>query len=394
MRLLLVSMLYPSSVRPTRAMFNYHHLRAIRDLGHEVAVVAPEKTLPGASLLSRTPALPGREVFDGVTVWHPPFYHLPLVGRHLQHLFYRLFVERTFRKVIREFRPDHVLIGFAYPDGAAMGVLCDREGLDWSIAVLGSDFYVRSRQRRIKDILLDTLHQAPIVFCPGQALKRAMIDAGVPADKITDFRNGVERTIFQPDEVDREPYVLFVGNLVAVKGIDRLLRAWKQLAREDLQLRIIGTGPLGGQLRQLCRDLELGSQVVFVNPLPQREVAEQMQHARLLCLPSHSEGMPNVVLESLACGTPVVGSNVGEIPYLLQAGRNGYVFSVDGDVVGNLAEALDSALATEWERSSIAQSVADHTWRAAAEAVVGAVSAGARDGGTRETSTGGHGDIR
>lgn len=379
MRLLLVSMLYPSSARPTRAMFNYHHLRGIRELGHDVAVISPEKTLPGMRLLKGSSVPPASEVFDGVTVWHPTFYHLPVVGRHFQHLFYRGFVQGTFRKVVKAFRPDHVLIGFAYPDAAAVGPLCEEMELPWSVAVLGSDYHVRRHQRRIKDVLFETLHQAPVIFCPGKALKLAMVDGGIPAGKILDFRNGVDRSIFMPADVVRQPYVLFVGNLVAVKGVDRLLDAWARLGRRDLTLRLVGGGPLRDSLRRRCRELGIERDVEFLDPLPQKEIARQMQRATLLCLPSHSEGMPNVVLEALACGTPVVGSPAGEIPYLIEPGRNGFVFTDDERAAESLAGALESALGMSWDRSVVAGTVDGFTWRAAAAVVMDAVG-GKRDG--------------
>ncbi len=370
MRILFVSMLYPDSSRPNRAMFNYNHVRAITELGHEVIVISPVKSLPGGELTGLSPRLPSRETIAGNEVWHPRFYHLPLVGRHLQHVFYRMFTRRVFRRLATAWRPDHVLVGFAYPDAAAIGPLCEEMGLDWSVAVLGSDFYVRRRQRLIRDTLFETLQRAPDVFCPGQALKLAMADAGVPAEKIHDFRNGVDRSIFHPTDVEREPYVLFVGNLVPVKGIDRLLAAWKLLARRDLSLRLVGGGPLADKLRDLARSLGIAADVEFIPPLPQHQLAEQMRRARLVCLPSHSEGMPNVVLESLACGTPVVGSAVGETPYLLHCGRNGFLFRSDEDAAENLAAALRVALATSWRREEIVATVAGCTWEGAARTVL------------------------
>lgn len=370
MRLLLVTTLYPNSAQPTRATYNGHHLQAIAALGHDVAVLAPVITFPGASLLGLTPRLPREETIEGITVWHPSFHRTPLLWRHYHHLMYRASVRRTFERLIDEWQPDHVLISFAYPDGAAMGPLCERLGLPWSLAVLGSDFLVHRWNVRLRDLLFKTLREAPLLFCPGRALKQSLVESGLPPSQIVEFPNGVDHDLFRCSSEPRQPYVLMVGNWVDVKGLDRLLAAWARLGRSDLELRLIGGGKREGALRQQCRDLGIEKQVVFIERQSREEIARQMQQATLFCLPSRSEGMPNVVLEALACGTPVVGSETGEIPYLIHPGHTGFLFPNRDEVTAELTEALRQALATEWDHQRIAESVAEYTWERAARAVM------------------------
>jgi glycosyltransferase involved in cell wall biosynthesis len=175
--------------------------------------------------------------------------------------------------------------------------------------------------------------------------------------------------------------VLFVGNLVAVKGADRLLSAFARL-RTQARLVIIGDGPCRRRLVALARDLGVAATVRFLGCQSQPEVAEWMRRSDCLCLPSRSEGMPNVVVEALACGTPVVATDVGEVPFLVQDGVNGFVLRasltegdrrVEEEVAAGLAAALDQVLERDWDRQAISSRLQGYTWERAAAVVAGAV---------------------
>jgi glycosyltransferase involved in cell wall biosynthesis len=167
--------------------------------------------------------------------------------------------------------------------------------------------------------------------------------------------------------------VAFVGNLVPLKGVDVLLRAWaalqasrssETLAVQD-RLVLIGNGAQRSRLEQLAASLGITSAVAFLGAVPQQVVSDWIGAADLLCLPSHCEGSPNVVVESLASGVPVVASRVGGVPDLVTQGVNGYLVP-PGDPVA-LAQALGAAFETAWNADAISASVAHLDWRRLAQ---------------------------
>jgi glycosyltransferase involved in cell wall biosynthesis len=165
--------------------------------------------------------------------------------------------------------------------------------------------------------------------------------------------------------------VLFVGNLVAVKGVDVLLKAWSRLAAAGVlgsedRLAIVGDGPERGRLQAQAEALGLGPRVAFAGAVAFAEVPRWMAASDVLCLPSRSEGTPNVVVEALASGVPVVATRVGGVPELVRQGENGLL--VPPEDAPALAEALASALVRPWDGPALRASVAHLTWERLAEA--------------------------
>ena len=470
MRLLLVTTLYPNRHQPTRATYNRALVRAFRELGHDVRVIAPIPWCPIVDPVLRRRRLPPYEEEFETRVVHPRFFYTPGILIRYHHLFYRFGVRRVFRTITEDFRPDHVLLAFVFPDAAAMAPVCRTAGVPYSVMVLGSDFRIRSRQEPFREIVMQTLQDAPLIFCPGNALRADMIAAGIDGNRIVAFNNGVDRRVFHCQGIGRRAYgtggkhvgksgvekskvgtadsstedsmtdrvgivshaeapssqrgsrqawlcdsrrqdasaeshnvsasrsarggplrslrlrekisvsesptgafktVLFVGNLVHVKGVDRLLRAIANVP--EARLVVIGDGKQRRSLQDLARSLGIGNRVSWLGRLPQDEVADRMRRADCLCLPSRSEGMPNVVLEALACGTPVVATAVGEVPHIVQNGVNGYVVPTGDDetVSAELVRALDTCLRRSWSPQGISDTVRQYSWEEAARTMVG-----------------------
>jgi glycosyltransferase involved in cell wall biosynthesis len=189
---------------------------------------------------------------------------------------------------------------------------------------------------------------SPAVFHPRGAQERASLRSGLGV--AADAR-----------------LVLFVGHLVPVKALDVLLKAWALLQSDPAgpgtaRLVLIGEGAERAALERLARELGIADRAAFLGPLPQPAVADWIVAADLLCLPSHAEGSPNVIVEALASGTPVVASRVGGIPDLVDDGTNGLLVA-PGDPAA-LAAALASALRREWVPARISSSIAHLTWSA------------------------------
>jgi len=162
-----------------------------------------------------------------------------------------------------------------------------------------------------------------------------------------------------------ERLVLFVGHLFPVKAVDELLRAWGLRARRGSlapgeRLVLVGEGSERAGLECLAREEGVADRVAFLGALPQVRVADWIAASDLLCLSSHSEGSPNVVVEALASGLPVVATCVGGVPDLVAHGENGLLVPPADPAA--LADALDAALARSWDADAIAASVAHLTW--------------------------------
>ena len=204
-----------------------------------------------------------------------------------------------------------------------------------------SDF-LTLRQGLFGNFFLSLIRKADkiIVLC-SQSQQEAQA-AGFNPHQIIHIPNGVDLSVFvpatQPPALSQN--ILFVGRLDQMKGVDILLEAIAELKKRGLKTTctIVGDGPIKEGLQSLTRKLNIESQVVFAGTCS--DIVRHLHTAAVFVLPSRSEGMPNVVLEAMACGVPVIAASVGGIPDIIQNGRNGLLIAPD-DI-----KALSSALAS------------------------------------------------
>lgn len=355
MRLLALTNLYPNPYQPHRAPFNRQQIRALA-ARHEVRVIAPiawtdelrESRRKGNCLNAK------RQAFcDGFTVDHPRYIYPPkLLRRWYGHCFVRS-VQSTFERVVREHRPDLVFAAWAYPDGWAAVELCRRAGLPVVVKVHGSDILTLSNYPARMRRTIDALSRANGIVAVSQQLADRLIELGVDASRLRIVYNGVDGEVFFPGNRRESrvklgldsvaPVVLFVGNLVPVKGVDVLLDACARLVQDGVrfQCHFIGEGPLRAKLQQQVDTLGLTDYVVFHGSRPLQEMPIWYRSADVVALASHSEGVPNVLLEAAACGIPFVASAVGGVPEIAQWGASRLVPSGNAR---QLADALRDVL--------------------------------------------------
>ena len=345
MKLLFVSNLFPNAVEPVRGVFNAQQVAALSKLC-EVTVVAP------------TSQAMSDENRAGVRVIHPRFFHVPVLSRPFNG---RLFA-RTIEPVIRRERFDMVLASWAYPDAYGVMLVAERLKFPFATTVLGSDVNAFFDNPTRKQQILLALRASRVVFAKSKALQSRLTAEGI--ESVIDY-NGVDRERFRArDRVDacrrlgldpKRRRVLYVGNLLPVKGPIVLSRAAEQL--QDVDVIFVGNGP---------EKITVGR---CVGARPHEEIPLWMNASDVLCLPSLNEGLPNVALEAMACGLPIVASRVGGVPEIVREGVNGFL--VPPSDPRALAEALQHTLATIWDGEAIRGSVSQFDWDVNARTLFG-----------------------
>lgn len=371
MQLLTFTNLYPDATRPRHGIFIEERLQQLLRTGRVAAeVICPVPWFPRVGLelggWSRYADVPKHEVRQGVPVTYPRYPVIPRVGMGVAPLLMARWAWPTVRRWHESQRSPYVIDShYLYPDGVAAARLAARLAVPLVMTARGSDVNVLMRYPGPRRQVLAAIAQACRVITVSEALRTRLIDYGVAADKVVTLRNGVDRELFRPLDrqqcrrqqgIDR-PAVLCVGNLVLVKGFDRVIRALA--GKPDALLLLVGEGPEEGRLRALAARLGMASRVRFLGYRSREQLVELYSACDLLVLSSVSEGMPNVVLESLACGCPVVATDVGGVAEVLDE-RSGVI--VGDDSPAALRAAIQAVIASPPDRAEIRQNSRKLGW--------------------------------
>jgi glycosyltransferase involved in cell wall biosynthesis len=376
MKVLVFTSLYPNSVSPYQGVFIKERMTHFAKLDRcEIKVVAPVPYFPPVNLnwRWRLSTIPHLEVRDGLEVHHPRYFMTPKVGMTLYALTMFLSVLPTVRNVQRNFDFDLIDAHFVYPDGMAAVWLGRFFKKPVVVSARGSDVNYYSTFTLIRRFLTYTLNRADRVIAVSQALQRAIVELGVPAEKISVVPNGVNLRIFSPLEKadarrslglpqDRR-VVLSVGHLTANKGFDLVIKAIRILLdksqKKNLQLVIVGNGVVRAELQKLVSSLGLDDHVRLAGAVANEQLYRWYSAADVFCLASEQEGWPNVVLESLACGTPVVATRAGGIPEIISSDEVGLLTERNER---DIAETLDRALKKSWQNRDLIQYARGQSW--------------------------------
>lgn len=246
---------------------------------------------------------------------------------------------------------DAVDAHYFYPDGVAGARVAQALGLPLVVSARGSDINLIGDIPFARRAMVGVAHRAQAIVAVSEALRARMIGIGMPPDRIHVLRNGVDTRMFAPApraEARKRlgialdgPLVLGVGNLVAEKGFELLIATLASLP--DVRALIVGDGPLRGALQRQA-EASVPGRVDFRSAMPQAELRWAYAAADVLALPSLREGWPNVLLEALACGTPVVAADVGGVREIVSAEAPGRV--VEGRDPGAWTRAIRSLLSS------------------------------------------------
>jgi len=350
---IVLSNLFPNSAEPTRGQFIWQETRALARR-FPLTVVSPLPWVP--------PGLRGRPRYvfhdarrherrEGLEAWYPRHLVPPGLGRFLYGDLMALALAPLVRRLVREVAPRFLVAHYVYPDGYAALRLGRRHGLPVLVKARGSDVNVYTDDPRRRRLTLRTLRRADAVAAVSAALRARMADLGLERGDVAVVPNGVDTSLFHPRDrdacrrelgVEAAPFTfLFVGNWVPVKGLDVLIEAFASLddaERAGLRLLLLGRGGEEAALREAVRAGGLHGQVRFLPAVPHDRVPLWIGACDCLVLPSRMEGCPNVLVEALACGRPVVASRVGGVPEIVVEGKTGLL--VPPGEPAPLAEAL------------------------------------------------------
>ncbi len=377
LKVLLFSMVFPNAAQPHYGVFVRERMRGL-PADVEARVVAPTPWFPFVARLrpGLRPAVPREEVQDGVQVLHPRFLSFPGFLKCLDGLLMFLAALPTVIRLRRDFRFELIDAHFVYPEGLAATLLGLVLRVPVTITLRGMlPLLVPFRLRRPQ--LRFALHRAARVIAVSESLKRDAVALGIPAEKVRVIENGIDPQVFRPmDRVEARrslglpkygPLLVSVGTLAPRKGFHLVMEAMARLKRRwpTLRFAIVGgdgpEGAMGAELRQLAAKMKIADRVIFPGPREREELAVWYSAANLFVLATAHEGCPNVVLEALACGTPVLATPVGNIPELLDSPEIGLVVE---RTVEALVAGLDQALERDWDRDRVHARVAARTWQA------------------------------
>ncbi len=391
-RVVVLTTLFPHAGQPTTGLFIRERMFRVARL-LPLTVVAPVPWFPFQALLRRwkphfRPPAPAVDMQEGIEVQRPRFLSVPGAFKWLDGWFMAVSCLPTLLRLKRGFGCNVVDAHFAYPEGYAATLLGRWLHMPVSITMRGTEVPI-ARDPRRRRRMIKALQRATRIFAVSDSLKRHAVILGVAGDKILVVGNGVDTAKFHRLErrAARQrlglpldaPVLVSVGALVERKGFHRVLECLPALRRRFPGLRYLvvgGAGPEGdwsARLRKSVSDLGLEDCVVFLGALAPEELNVPLSAADLFVLATRNEGWANVFLEAMACGLPVVTTDVGGNAEVVANANLGMLVPF-GDP-DRLAQAIADALVRDWDRDAIVAYAESNSWERCVRTLAGEFAA-------------------
>jgi glycosyltransferase involved in cell wall biosynthesis len=337
-KVLLFSTLYPSAARPVHGIFVETRLRELLKTGEiEARVVAPVPWFPFKSPrfgeYAQMAATPREEHRNGLQVFHPRYFLPPKLGMNIAPYTMAAAAWPTVQRIIADgFDFDLIDAHYYYPDGVAAAILARRLNKPFVVTARGTDLSLIPDFWYPRRMILRTARLASASIGVCQALMERLETLGADSRKLHIMRNGVDLDRFRPEPTDAarahlglpksDSILLSVGHLIERKGHHIAIEAMSSLPM-NVRLVIVGTGADRRRLEQLAAHSGVADRVTFAGQVPQDELRWWYSAADALVLCSSREGWANVLLESMACGTPVLASNIWGTPEIVSSPEAG-----------------------------------------------------------------------
>lgn len=341
MKILTVSTLFPFANNPKHGIFIETRLRQLRQHFPDVEakVIAPVPYFPLQNEMFGSYAqyakAPLSETRHGIEVYHPRYLVIPKIGMTLTPATLANAIYKQAKQILDSGYDFDLIDGhYFYPDGVAIAKVAKKLNKPFTVTARGTDINLipefTKPRKQIQQVFAQSNHNMAVC----EALRQEMIKLGAEPDKVSTLRNGVNLELFSFSDLKRQielrqkfnlpldkPVIISVGHLIERKGHHLVIEALSHIS--DAILLIAGEGPERKKLENLTQTTNTTDRVRFLGSLSQTELCEYYGAASLSVLASSREGWANVLLESMACGTPVVATNIWGTPEVVQSEQAG-----------------------------------------------------------------------
>lgn len=382
MKIILFSNLFPNKNFPTYGVFNLSRARALKNAGHEVLVIAPISLNPHIeyfypiikvkeliNFYKRLLYVPRIEFNYGIKIYHPRWVKPPnkfFSKYHAKVL--NLFVGREIIKIITDFQTDLIISTWLNPFAVFSKYIRKKLKINYFAIAEGSDMLIDSSKFKGWKFIEESINNnCDLVIAVSEKMRTEM-QRKSSFKNIKIIRNGYDCELFSINggpNFNNGNYIriLHIGGFYSVKGQDILLKSLAFVSI-PIKLTLIGVGPELAKCQQYVQTNNLQNKVQFLGQVSHESVAGMLRVNDLFCMPSRSEGLPAAPLEAMACGLPVVGTNVGGMNEIIIPGFNGYLCEPNSP--NDIAEKIMLASKTNWDRVEISKWVKNNfswnTW--------------------------------
>ena len=382
LNILTISTLYPNTLQPYLGSFVRERIRAINKFVN-VKVIAPIPYYLPTIFNKKLGKIPEREIDNGLEIYHPRFYKFPRYFKWSDGHLFCWALRNTLSNINRTYNFDIIDAHVAYPEGFGAVLLARQFKKKVCITVRGHDINIFAKHYYKKHFIKYALRKTDKVISVSDDLKKKVVDLGISSEKVKTIPNGVNLQKFfhiDPQKARKELHLplekkilLSIGNIIPLKGFEYLIKATSILRKEFRNIHLIIIGDSNdnnykAKLSSIISEKRINDNIIFKGYVPNNELYKWYNAADLFCLASSSEGWPNVLLESLRCGTPVVASPVGGIPEIIDSNNLGYL--VKKRDVESFAMAINKALNKKWDSTNLINYATENSWENTAKKAV------------------------
>lgn len=366
--ILIFTNLYPLPWEPNRATFNRQQFDLLKER-YNLHIAIP---IAWPDYLKRSKEF---DMNKDSEITYFPYFYTPKKGRR----FYPKLMKWSFKlfanNLLKSFMPDKILASWAFPEGVVGAELAQEINVPFYLKVHGSDINGHGEIAVRASQIVAAANSARGVLSVSQALADKMVEMGVKKEKIHVIYNGVNKEKFYLDEsVKRDKNILYVGNLKDSKGVFELIEAFKNISGkyDGYTLTYAGSGHMMNALKDYAKANCISDRVNFLGSVDHEKIPNLMKQSAFVALPSYAEGVPNVLLEAMSCGTPVLATNVGGIPEVVPIEKIGILCNAKSSE--EFTKVLDRALNYNWEEKYISDYAKRFDWKVNQEGMINLLS--------------------
>lgn len=349
MEIVTISTLYPNKNDLKHGVFVHTRLKQLLRAYPEISatVIAPVPWFPFSwkkfGEYAKYAGVPYSETIDGITIFHPKYIVLPKIGMYITPFFLSKAIKKTLHKLLKRKNIDLIDGHYFYPDGVAIERVASGLNIPFTCTARGTDINLVPTYPKARKMLQLVFENSSHMMSVCQALKDEMIALGVDDRRVTVVRNGVDLSLFSASDDDAQQtlksslglstpsLIISVGWLIERKGHHLVIESLKKL--DGVTLAIAGDGPDLKKLQLLAKEFGVSERVKFLGALSQSDLNKWFRSADLSVLASSREGWANVLLESMASGTPVVATRVWGTPEVVKTKDAGILVERSSDAI-------------------------------------------------------------